>query len=165
MHITSPLAFPWLQSSPLAFPLASILTQTLPYPPPTNPPKLLTPRRPLLPPQPRRLHIRRTFIIRTIQQTQHTNEYRLRRLRRIPSLCRALISVLIITRRMKDGDAETSVRVDVWVEGNGCGEDEGGWEVGVLWGEEEGAVEVASWIGRLALGGVWWGGKGWDIPP
>ena len=76
---------------------ALFLPQTRPNIRPTSLPKLLR----ILPPQSRRLHIRRTLIIRTAQHADHTQEYRLGRLDRRPSFAGRLVAVWIVGRRVK----------------------------------------------------------------
>lgn len=98
---------------------SSILTQTLPHNLPTSLPKLLPLPLLLLPPHSRGLHIRRTLIIRIMQQTYNTQQYRFRCLYRTPSFCRALVPVLVVFWGVEDRDAEPAVEVDVWVEGDG----------------------------------------------
>jgi hypothetical protein len=130
-------------SSPL------ILPQTLPNTLPRPPPKLLrllTPLLFLLPPQPCSLHIRRTLIIRAMQQTNHTKQNRLRRLHGAPPLRRAFITILVIFRRMQDANAHEAIRVYIWVEGDGREESHGRRGEGVGGGKGEAGGEVCACV-------------------
>lgn len=109
----------------------------------TPPPKLFITIL-LLPPQSCRLHIRRTLIIGTVQQTNHTQQYCFWRLDRTPSLARLLISVFIVFGGVEDRNAEFAVGVDIWVERNRILEGKTWGEERVLGREGEVAAEIAS---------------------
>lgn len=91
--------------------LARSQPQTPPNPLP-NPPLEL---RPPLPPHLRRLHIRRTLIVRLRKHTHHTNQYLLHALNRTPPLTRRLIVIRVIARRVQYTDTHLAVSVYVGV--------------------------------------------------
>ncbi len=86
---------------PPSHPSSTSSLHTIPNTPPHPPPKLL----PILPPQPPRLSIRRALIIRTPQQTNHTQQNTLRRLHGTPALGGFLVAVRVVFGRVQDRDA------------------------------------------------------------
>lgn len=68
--------------------------------------------RPAFPPHLRRLHVRRTFIVRLSQHAHHAEEDLLHALNGAPSLIRILISQWIVTRVMQDRYADFAIRID-----------------------------------------------------
>ena len=81
-----------------------LLPKTLPNIHPTPLPKLLR----ILPPQPRRLHIRRTLVVRTTQHANDAQEYCFGRLNRRPSFAGRFVPVWIVGRGMEDRDADVA---------------------------------------------------------
>ena len=106
---------------------------------------------PLLSKQPRRLHVRRAFVVGAVQQAHDADEDRLGGLDGAPTLGGRLVPVLVVPRRVEDGDAEEAgLVVDVWVEGDGGEELEFGREMGVVYWEDHASSEVASCFGEAS---------------
>jgi hypothetical protein len=98
----------------------------------------------LLTEHPRRLDIRRTLIVRRVEQTDGAEKDRLGSLDGRPSLGGCLVACLVLLRWVEDGNAEAAVGVDVGMEGDRRLEGERGREVGVLRREAESGAEISS---------------------
>lgn len=85
-----------------------ILPQTLPNTPPNPPLKLLR----ILSPQPCRLDISRTLVVRARQHGNHGDQNRLGRLHGRPPLRRGFVPVFVFFGGVEDGDAHFAVGVD-----------------------------------------------------
>lgn len=79
-----------------------------------------------------------------MQQADHAQQDRLRRLHRRPALCRRLVSILVVLGRVQDRDAEQAGRIDVWVERDRGFEGQGGREERVGWWKGENTAEITS---------------------
>ena len=84
------------------------LPQALPHTPADPPLKLP----PILPPQSRRLDIRRALIVRTRQHANHAEQNRLGRLHRRPALRGRFVAVFVVFGRVQDRDADFAGGVD-----------------------------------------------------
>jgi hypothetical protein len=105
----------------------------------------------IVPPQPRRLHIRRALVVGARQHRNHGQQNRLGRLHGRPALGRRLIAIFIFFGRMQDGDAHVAGRVYVWVE-DGRLEFHFGRHVRVFQREREARAEEAAAVELAVVG-------------
>jgi len=81
-----------------------------------------------------------------MQQANHTQQDRFRRLHGAPALGCALVPVLVVLRRVQDRNADEPRGIHVGVKRHGRAEGHGGWVEGVGGGEGEAGGEVGAWV-------------------
>jgi len=92
--------------------VVSLYVPSQPQALPNIPPNNLLILCPPFPPHPRRIHIRRTLIIRLRQHAHHAYEYLLDALDRGPAFGRLFVLQGIFAGRVQDRDADFAVGVD-----------------------------------------------------
>lgn len=132
---------PHVYSSP---PTPLVLAQTLPHALPTPSPIVLVLALLLLTQHPRRLDVCGALLVRAVKQADCAEQDRLGRLHGTPPLRRRFIAVLVLLRRMQDGNAQLAILVNVGVERNRVLERERGRHVRVVLGKGESSTKVAS---------------------
>ena len=101
-HKSSPLLSLYMQTTPIPSHPVSFKLQTIPH---TLPHPLLEFRR-IIPPQGRRLHIRRTLVVRLSKHAHNRYKNLFNRLNRRPPFRRMFVVVWIVAGRVEDGDAD-----------------------------------------------------------